>query len=165
MQGLPYNKEASLKKEESFKPIPRETLEKLVNPAAEAFSNGLDDFKKTENIEALESLHFVLLMDGSQANGKLLSRLHELVPYMSDTKYYDLIVAMFIDIAHYNQTVQRILIDAGVFKLLNYDNSLTFELIFNICDLNKAGLQQFLLECYNESLSKNPKIMSLLKQL
>lgn len=147
--------------EDEFTPIPKDELSLLANPAAAAFSNALDDFKEKEDRDILIQIHNFLLMDGSQSNGKILERLHELIPYMKNEEFYDAISLIFIDISHFNQLIQEILIRENIFEFIDWTHPITVDLVFNICDQNKAAYKKVEI-C--EKYKTDPKMVSLSKQ-
>ena len=146
-----------------FKPIPKETLDILANPAAIALENALSDLKQqsSQNIVSLKQImheiHMILLMDGSQYNNKILCRLHELIPYLKFPQLYNDVIMIFTDISHYNSAVQNILIKHNLFSMLDYTNPVTIDLIFNICDQNETGIAIFKKKYY---IQCSPQIQS-----
>lgn len=164
-----FNK-TSIKDNNKFNPIPKETLDILANPAAIALKNALSDLKQQspQNIVSLKQIiheiHMILLMDGSQHNNKILSHIHELIPYLKTPELYNDIVMIFTDISHYNTTVQNILIEHDLFSMLDYNNPVTIDLIFNICDQNETGISLFKKKYYTQctpQIQSNDKLKKL----
>ena len=159
---LSYETLCTKKEEKKFEPIPQEILSKLVNPGAAAFENCLNDFIASPSLNILKDLHFILLMDGSQYNNKIMARLPELFKYLENDEFYDQIMIMFGDISHYNSIVQNVLIENDVFKYLKLDKAMTFEFLFNFLDKNLRGCE--VLEKEFEDATKHQKITKLFKK-
>ncbi|OQS54787.1 hypothetical protein EHP00_1269 [Ecytonucleospora hepatopenaei] len=160
-QGLKYDAspKRTTSEKKKFEGIPEDVLSKMVNPGAAAFENALNDFLEKKDVQILKDVHFILMMDGSQYNEKIMRRLPELFEFLKEEKYYASLMLILGDISHYNKVVQDILTDNDIFKYLDYQNKATYEFLFNFLDKNERGLEIMKKEFYD--VTKHERINKL----
>lgn len=158
-QGLEYKEHVETESKKEFEAIPKEILEQMANPGAATFENALNDFLDKKDVAILKDIHFILMMDGSQYNNKIMQRLPELFDFLKDDTFYDKLMLILGDISHYNAVVQNVLIDSNIFKYLNYKHSSTYDFLFNFLDKNKRGLEIMAKEF--EDVTRHEKINKL----
>ena len=105
------------------------------------------------------------MIDSSQHNNRILQRLPELLDYFKYAHLYNSLILIFSDISHYNKNVQKILQNGKIFDKLDFDQEITKELIFAMCDKNEELLKEYKDAYFQKDYLNSQKINRLMNDI
>lgn len=140
------NKEIENKdKEHAFEkgPMPMENVRAFLNPLETCLINAIKEFEKTPATETLDDIHMLFLKGNVLHNESVLETLPRMLVHLEKDEFYDHICLVLCDITHHNETVVSTLLDAEIYKKLDYSKKISISLVFNMCDGNKKAWVAF----------------------
>lgn len=147
--GHSYKDGSHLKKEvfeikentTGLEPMPKEHFQLLTEMPWNMFRTMIDNFKEKQNEECLSDIHFFVLQNN--LSEKFQRAMLELIEYLKNDSTYLSLCIIFSDISHYNNKVSVLLMENNILKYLKFDQPITFNLIFNLCDQNLESWKIF----------------------
>lgn len=123
--------------------ITKEHFEMLCNPSAHAFKQALNAFISLPSSDAIDQMHMPLLLPNASTNPQIIGMINGVLPFLDCPEFHDKLCIMLSDFSHFNQPAVKQLLLGDIFVKLDYSRSVSFSLVFNICDGNKEAWEIF----------------------
>lgn len=124
-------------------PIPERHYNMICNPALYAFGAGIESMHQNPVLETVQQLHTILLVDSAQHNPGIQALMPELLRYLKNEDLYTALCLLFGDAAHLNPPVVKLLLEHGIYSLLDYSRKISFSVVLNMCDCNQEAWSVF----------------------